>query len=138
MTEAEKHAGRSIKHDVSVPVSKIPTFLAEAAAALEAAYPGINIVTFGHVGDGNMHYNPVAPDGWTRQAFAGERTKVNRIIHDLVIRHDGSISAEHGVGRLRLDENMHYKSAVEIELMRSVKKALDLDNIMNPGKVIRL
>lgn len=138
MAEAQKRAGPSIKHDVSVPVSSIPTFLAEAATALEAAYPGINIVTFGHVGDGNMHYNPVAPDGWTRQAFAGERAKVNRIIHDLVIRHDGSISAEHGVGRLRLDENMHYKSPVEIELMRSVKKALDPDNIMNPGKVIRL
>jgi len=133
MAEAQKRAGPSIKHDVSVPVSKVPTFLAEASAALEAAYPGINIVTFGHVGDGNMHYNPVAPEGWTRQAFAGERAKVNRIIHDLVIRHDGSISAEHGVGRLRLDENMHYKSPVEIDLMRSVKKTLDPDNIINPG-----
>ena len=138
MAEAQKRAGPSIKHDVSVPVSKIPTFLAEASAALEADYPGINIVTFGHVGDGNMHYNPVAPNGWTRQEFAGERTKVNRIIHDLVISHDGSISAEHGVGRLRLDENMHYKSAVEIDMMRTVKKALDPNNIMNPGKVIRL
>lgn len=138
MAEAQKRAGPSIKHDVSVPVSRIPQFLVEAEAALEAAYPGINIVVFGHVGDGNLHYNPVAPDGWTRQAFAGEREKVNRIIHDLVISHDGSISAEHGVGRLRLDENMHYKSEVEIDLMRSVKRALDPDNIMNPGKVIRL
>lgn len=138
MAEAQKRAGPSIKHDVSVPVSKIPQFLAEASAALEAAYPGINIVTFGHVGDGNMHYNPVAPEGWTRQAFAGERDKVNRIVHDLVVGHEGSISAEHGVGRLRLDENMHYKSAVEIDMMRTVKRALDPDNIMNPGKVIRL
>ncbi len=138
MAEAQKRAGPSIKHDVSVPVSKIPTFLAEASAGLETAYPGINIVTFGHVGDGNMHYNPVAPDGWTRQEFAGERAKVNRIIHDLVVRFDGSISAEHGVGRLRLDENMHYKSPIEIELMRSLEEALDPDNIMNPGKVIRL
>ena len=138
MAEAQKRAGPSIKHDVSVPVSKIPTFLAEASAALEAAYPGINIVTFGHVGDGNMHYNPVAPEGWTRQEFAGERAKVNRIVHDLVISHDGSISAEHGVGRLRLDENMHYKSQIEVDLMRAVKLALDPDNIMNPGKVIRL
>jgi FAD/FMN-containing dehydrogenase len=138
MAEAQKRAGPSVKHDVSVPVSKIPEFLQEAEVALKAAYPGINIVAFGHVGDGNMHYNPVAPEGWTRQAFAGERPKVNRIIHDLVIRHGGSISAEHGVGRLRLDENMHYKSAVEIELMRTVKKSLDPDNIMNPGKMIRL
>lgn len=138
MAEAQKRAGPSIKHDVSVPVSRIPTFLEEAGAALQAAYPGINLVTFGHVGDGNLHYNPVAPEGWTRQAFAGERDKVNRIVHDLVISHDGSISAEHGVGRLRLDENMHYKSPVEIELMRTVKRALDPHNIMNPGKVIRL
>jgi FAD/FMN-containing dehydrogenase len=138
MAEAQKRAGPSIKHDVSVPLSKIPEFLGEAEVALEAAYPGINIVTFGHVGDGNMHYNPVAPDGWTRQAFAGERAKVNRIVHDLVIRHGGSISAEHGVGRLRLAENMHYKSSVEIELMRTIKKSLDPDNIMNPGKMIQL
>ncbi|MBU2531591.1 MAG: FAD-binding oxidoreductase [Alphaproteobacteria bacterium] len=138
MAEAQKRAGPSIKHDVSVPVSKIPTFLRQTAAALNAAYPGINIVTFGHVGDGNMHYNPVAPEGWTRQAFAGEREKVNRIVHDLVISHDGSISAEHGVGRLRLEENMHYKSPVEIELMRTIKRSLDPDNIMNPGKMIRL
>jgi FAD/FMN-containing dehydrogenase len=138
MAEAQKRAGPSIKHDVSVPVSKIPQFLREVSDALEKAYPGINIVAFGHVGDGNLHYNPVAPEGWTRQEFAGERDKVNRIVHDIVISHDGSISAEHGVGRLRLDENMHYKSPVEIELMRTIKKSLDPDNIMNPGKVIRL
>ncbi len=138
MAEAQRRAGPSIKHDVSVPVSKIPAFLAETGAALEAAYPGINIVAFGHVGDGNMHYNPVAPEGWTRQAFAGEREKVNRIVHDIVISHAGSISAEHGVGRLRLDENMHYKSPVEIDLMRAIKKTLDPLNIMNPGKVVRL
>jgi len=138
MAEAQKRAGPSIKHDVSVPVSKIPQFLREASDALETAYPGINIVTFGHVGDGNMHYNPVAPEGTTRQAFAAERPNVNRIVHDLVIKFDGSISAEHGVGRLRLDENMRYKSPVEIGLMQTVKRALDPDNIMNPGKVIRL
>ncbi len=138
MAEAQKRAGPSIKHDVSVPVSKIPEFLTRAGEALEAAYPGINIVAFGHVGDGNLHYNPVAPEGWSRQAFAGEREKVNRIVHDIVISLKGSISAEHGVGRLRLDENLHYKSDVEIELLRTVKRALDPQNIMNPGKMIRL
>ena len=100
--------------------------------------PGINLVTFGHVGDGNLHYNPQAPDDWTKEAYVGERANINRIVHDIVIRHGGSISAEHGVGRLRLDENMHYKSPVEIGLMRTIKKALDPQNIMNPGKVIRL
>ena len=138
MAEAQKRAGPSIKHDVSVPVSRIAEFLDEAEAALEAAYPGINLVTFGHVGDGNLHYNPQAPDDWTKEAYVGERANINRIVHDIVIRHGGSISAEHGVGRLRLDENMHYKSPVEIGLMRTIKKALDPQYIMNPGKVIQL
>ena len=138
MAEAQKRAGPSIKHDVSVPVSKVPAFLDQCSAALESAYPGIRIVAFGHVGDGNIHFNPVAPEGWDRKSFAGERERVNRIVHDIVIGLGGSISAEHGVGRLRLSENMHYKSPVEIDMMRTVKKALDPDNIMNPGKVITL
>ena len=138
MAEAQKRAGPSIKHDVSVPVSRIPEFLEQTGRALEAAYPGINLVTFGHVGDGNLHFNPQAPDDWTKEAYRAEREAINRIVHDIVISHGGSISAEHGVGRLRLDENMHYKSPVEIDLMRTIKKALDPQNIMNPGKVIRL
>jgi FAD/FMN-containing dehydrogenase len=138
MAEAQKRAGASVKHDVSVPVSRIPAFLDEAGAALEAAYPGITLVAFGHVGDGNMHYNPQAPANWSKEAYVAERENINRIVHDIVVAHGGSISAEHGVGRLRLEENMHYKSPVEIELMRTIKKALDPQNIMNPGKVIRL
>ena len=85
-----------------------------------------------------MHFNPVAPVGWDRKSFAAERERVNRIVHDLIIELGGSISAEHGVGRLRLGENMHYKSPVEIEMMQQVKRAFDPQNIMNPGKVIAL
>ncbi|MGI9521387.1 MAG: FAD-binding oxidoreductase [Hyphomicrobiaceae bacterium] len=138
MAEAQKHAGVSIKHDVSVPVSRIPEFLDRADAALKAAYPNIRICAFGHVGDGNLHYNPLSPVDWDGPPFRSEREHINRIVHDLVVAVGGSISAEHGIGRLRLDENMHYKSDVEIEMMRSIKNAFDPGNILNPGKVIRL
>ncbi len=138
LAEAQKTAGVGIKHDVSVPVSRIAEFLSRCDAALEAAYPGIRHCAFGHVGDGNLHYNPVAPLNWEGKRFAAERLRVNRIVHDLVVELGGSISAEHGIGRLRLDENEHYKNAVELDLMRTVKRALDPSNIMNPGKVVRV
>ena len=138
LAEAQKVAGVSIKHDVSVPVSNVPAFLKRCDAALEAAYPGIRHCAFGHVGDGNLHYNPVAPLNWDGRRFAAERSAINRIVHDLVVELGGSISAEHGIGRLRLDENEHYKSAVELDLMRTVKRALDPANIMNPGKMVRV
>ena len=138
MAEAQAKAGGSIGHDVSVPVSQIAAFVARADAALIAAYPGIRPTTFGHVGDGNLHYNLVRPLNWEQVRFKSERARVNRIVHDIVMEFGGSISAEHGIGRLRLDENMHYKSAVEIDLMRTIKRALDPQNIMNPGKMIVL
>ncbi len=139
MAEAQKVAGTGIKHDVSVPVSRIAEFLERANTALAEAYPGIRTCAFGHVGDGNLHYNPMEPEGWSKTpTFRSEREPVNRMVHDLVIELGGSISAEHGIGRLRLEENMHYKSPVEIEMMRTVKRAFDPLNIMNPGKVIRL
>lgn len=138
MAEAQKHAGVGIKHDISVPVSRIAEFLENTTAALEAAYPGLRHCAFGHVGDGNLHFNPVEPKGWAGGHFAQQREKINRIVHDNVVAYGGSISAEHGIGRLRLDENMHYKSPVEIEMMRKIKRALDPDNIMNPGKLVRL
>jgi FAD/FMN-containing dehydrogenase len=139
MAEAQKAIGIGIKHDVSVPVSRITEFLEKADAALGSAYPGIRTCAFGHVGDGNMHYNPMEPEGWSQTAsFRTEREAINRIVHDLVVELGGSISAEHGIGRLRLDENMHYKSPIEIDMMRSLKRAFDPKNIMNPGKVIRL
>ena len=136
--EMQRRRGVSIKHDVSVPVSKVPEFVAGAGAALEAAYPGIRLCVFGHVGDGNLHYNPFAPLNWDGRRFAGERGRINRIVHDIVAGLGGSISAEHGIGRLRLAENEHYKSPVELAMMRAVKQALDPMNLFNPGKVVRL
>ena len=137
LADAQKAAGVGIKHDVSVPVSRIPEFLIRCDAALEAAYPGIRHCAFGHVGDGNLHYNPVAPLNWDGKRFAGERERINRIVHDLVVELGGSISAEHGIGRLRLEENEHYKSAVELDMMRIIKRGFDPANIMNPGKMVR-
>lgn len=134
--EAQNHEGASIKHDVSVPVPLIPEFLERADAALEAAYPGIRVVAFGHIGDGNIHYNPAQPVDMPGADFAAQREEVNRIVHDLVVSLNGSISAEHGLGRLRREENKHYKSDVEIALMQKLKQALDPDNILNPGKVV--
>ena len=136
--DAQKPAGASIKHDVSVPVSRVAAFLAKSDAALEAAYPGIRPVSFGHVGDGNIHYNPLRPEDWDDAAFAAEREKVNRIVHDIAVELGGSISAEHGIGRLRLDEAEIYKPAEELDMMRAIKRAFDPHNIMNPGKVIRV
>jgi FAD/FMN-containing dehydrogenase len=135
LAQAQVSAGGSVGHDISVPVSKIPEFQARADAAIEAAYPGVRHCSFGHVGDGNMHYNPIRPLNWDAARFKAEKGKINRIVHDIVMDLGGSISAEHGVGRMRLAENLHYKSAVEIDVMRKIKRALDPDNIMNPGKV---
>jgi FAD/FMN-containing dehydrogenase len=136
--EAQNHEGASIKHDVSVPVSRIDDFIGRATAALERRYPGVRVVAFGHVGDGNIHFNPAQPAGADKAAFAGERENVNRIVHDLVAELGGSISAEHGLGRLRMIEAERYKPAVELDLMRTLKRALDPLDIMNPGKVVRL
>lgn len=138
LAEAQRPAGVSIKHDVSVPVSRIAEFLSRCNKALETAYPGIRQCAFGHVGDGNLHFNPLSPASHPGKSFVSERGRVNRIVHDLVVELGGSISAEHGIGRLRLAENMHYKSDVEKDMMRAVKRALDPRNIMNPGKVIEL
>lgn len=136
--EAQKRTGVGIKHDVSVPLSRIAAFIERADTALEKAYPGIRHCAFGHVGDGNIHYNPLAPADWDGAAFAAEREKVNRIVHDIVADLRGSVSAEHGLGRLRMEEAERYKPAEELEMMRAVKRALDPHNLMNPGKVIRL
>jgi FAD/FMN-containing dehydrogenase len=136
--EVQKLVGVGIKHDVSVPLNRIAEFIETADRALEAAYPGIRHYAFGHVGDGNIHYNPLAPADWSGEAFYAERGNVNRIVHDIVVGLGGSISAEHGIGQLRLDEAEHYKSAIEMELMRAIKTAIDPGNIMNPGKVLRI
>lgn len=141
ITEAQKPEGGSIKHDVSVPVSSVATFIAEASAAVARAVPGIRPVAFGHVGDGNIHFNLSQPanenkEGPERAAFLARWEEVNRIVHDIVARMGGSISAEHGIGRRKLGELVHYKSPLEIELMRTLKRTLDPQNILNPGKVV--
>jgi FAD/FMN-containing dehydrogenase len=135
-SEAQKVEGISIKHDVSVPVSRIPDFLERADAALRAAFPGVRIVAFGHVGDGNLHYNLSKPQAAANAEFIALTPQANRIVHDIVADLGGSISAEHGIGQLKRGEILRYKSAVEMELMRAVKKALDPRNLMNPGKVL--
>jgi FAD/FMN-containing dehydrogenase len=134
--DVQRLAGHGIKHDISVPVSRIPEFLARADAAMQAAYPGHEVCTFGHIGDGNLHYNPIEPPGWEAERWTAETERVNRMVHDIVADLSGSITAEHGVGRLRMAELARYKSPVELELMRRLKRAFDPAGILNPGKVV--
>lgn len=136
VSEAQKPEGASIKHDVSVPVSRVPEFLRAADAAVTAAYPGIRIVGFGHAGDGNIHYNLSVPKGGDNQAFLAEWERINEIVHDIVHSMGGSISAEHGLGRLKREEIKRYKSQTELDIMRKIKGVLDPKGIMNPGKVL--
>ncbi|MFZ5463766.1 MAG: FAD-binding oxidoreductase, partial [Pseudomonadota bacterium] len=126
----------SIKHDVAVPISRIAEFIERADAALRTLFPEVRIVNFGHLGDGNLHYNLSRPDATDNAAFIAQTPVVNRVVHDLVTELGGSISAEHGLGQLKRDEILRYKSAVEMDLMRQVKRALDPHNLMNPGKVL--
>ncbi|MBV2264419.1 MAG: FAD-binding oxidoreductase [Thauera sp.] len=136
ISEAQRIEGVSIKHDVSVPVSRIPEFLERAGAALAARWPDVRVVAFGHIGDGNLHYNLSKPAADDNAAFIGRTTEVNRIVHDLVCELGGSISAEHGLGQLKREEVLRYKPALEMELMRRVKQAFDPAGLMNPGKVL--
>ncbi|MEM7444825.1 MAG: FAD-binding oxidoreductase [Pseudomonadota bacterium] len=138
LAEAQNHIGVSLKHDISVPVSAIPAFLERAQAALLEAYPTIRLLAFGHAGDGNLHYNPAQPLDWDADAFRAEREPINRIVHDIVISLGGSISAEHGIGRLRKSELAHYADPVSMDLMRTIKRAIDPDNRLNPGKVFEV
>ncbi|MGA0796830.1 MAG: FAD-binding oxidoreductase [Quisquiliibacterium sp.] len=134
--EAQVLEGKNIKHDISVPISSIDRFIVETNATIEAAYEGVRMVVFGHLGDGNLHYNVSPAPGVSPEAFMSNEPAINRIVHDAVAAHRGSISAEHGLGQLKRDENVRYKSPVEIALMRSIKQALDPQGIMNPGKVV--
>ena len=136
ISEAQKIEGISIKHDVAVPVSRIPEFLAMADATLEKTFPGVRIVAFGHVGDGNLHYNLSQPDAKKNESFIAAQAEVNRLVHDTIDTLNGSISAEHGIGQLKREEILRYKNPVEMALMRSLKQALDPRGLMNPGKVL--
>jgi len=136
MSEAQKYEGGSIKHDVSVPVSKMAAFIAEASAHVIDLIPGTRIVAFGHIGDGNVHFNPSQPPEMDKQAFLDRWDEVGHRVYEKVRKFGGSISAEHGLGRLKRDEIVQYKDPVEMELMRRIKRAFDPQNIMNPGKVL--
>ncbi|HXN16616.1 MAG TPA: FAD-binding oxidoreductase, partial [Usitatibacter sp.] len=136
ISEAQKLDGASIKHDVSVPVSRVPELIARAGDALLRRFPGIRIVAFGHVGDGNIHYNCSKAERQEAQDFFAEAPTVNRIVYDVVHALGGSISAEHGLGRLKREEIKRYKSSLELELMRRIKRTLDPYGLMNPGKVL--
>ena len=136
ISEAQAAEGSNIKHDVSVPISQIATFVERTDALLAERFPGVRLVTFGHLGDGNLHYNVSPPPGVASADFLSEQPAINQAVHDSVVAHRGSISAEHGLGQLRRDENRRYKSDVEMGLMRAVKQALDPRGLFNPGKVL--
>jgi FAD/FMN-containing dehydrogenase len=136
MSEAQKYEGGSIKHDIAVPVDKVPAFLEQGIALVERLVPGVRPVPFGHMGDGNIHFNFSVPKGGDDRAFLARWNEVSRAVHDLVHTFGGSISAEHGVGVMKRDEILRYKSPVETELMRTLKHTLDPKNILNPGKVV--
>jgi FAD/FMN-containing dehydrogenase len=136
ISEAQAHEGPNIKHDVSIPISQIPEFIRTTDAELTRAHPGVRMVTFGHLGDGNLHYNVSAPEGVASDLFVKRMAEINLIVHDSVARFRGSISAEHGLGQLKREEIRRYKSPLELELMRKIKAAIDPHGIMNPGKVL--
>lgn len=134
--EAQGFEGASIKHDVSVPVSKVPDLLTRGMTAAKDLIPGIRPCPFGHVGDGNIHFNFSQPTDMTKADYLARWEDLNRVIHDIVTDLGGSISAEHGIGRLKRDELAHYASAEKMKLLRAIKTAIDPDDRLNPGKVI--
>jgi FAD/FMN-containing dehydrogenase len=136
MSEVQKHEGGSIKHDVAVPVARVPELVARANQLVELMIPGARPVPFGHLGDGNIHYNVSQPPGMDRAIFLSYWEALNAAVHEIVLDLGGTISAEHGIGRLKRDLLPHAKPPAEIELMRKIKAAFDPNNILNPGKLL--
>jgi FAD/FMN-containing dehydrogenase len=136
LPEVQKPEGGSIKHDVSVPVAAVPDFLAEASAAVQALIPGSRPVPFGHLGDGNMHFNVSQPVGADTAQYLGRWGEMNAVVDKVVLKYNGSISAEHGIGKLKRDTLPKVKDPVALELMRGFKRMLDPNGILNPGKVL--
>jgi D-lactate dehydrogenase (cytochrome) len=136
ITETQKPEGGSIKHDVSVPVADIPAFLEETDAAVTKLIPGARPVPFGHMGDGNIHYNISQPVGADRAAFLARWDEANALVHKIVAKFGGSISAEHGIGVMKRDLLPEVKDPVELDMMRALKRTFDPNNILNPGKVL--
>jgi FAD/FMN-containing dehydrogenase len=142
ISESQGAEGKTIKHDISLPISHIADFITTTDAAIAREFPGLRLVVFGHLGDGNLHYNLSPPAERSRPedaaAFVALEGPLNRLVHDAVSARGGSISAEHGLGVLRRDESARYKSPIELKLMRAIKAALDPLNLMNPGKLLDL
>ena len=136
ISQAQMRAGKAVKHDIALPISAMAQFCSEAETAVQRALPDARIINFGHLGDGNLHYNVLLPLDVDAPSLARVTSELNRCVHDLVTAMDGSISAEHGVGQLRREELHHYKNAVELDLMMSIKRVLDPNQIMNPGKLL--
>ena len=137
MSECQSREGASIKHDVSVPIAAVPRLIAEGSAAVEKRVPGIRPVPFGHMGDGNIHFNFSQPVGADPKAFMAEYDEtVHEIIYDVVLKLGGSVSAEHGIGQLKVDLLKQVKDPVALEMMRAIKSALDPKGILNPGKML--
>lgn len=135
--EAQRKLGASLKHDISLPIDRLPSFIDEAAAALAKELPDGQLVCYGHVGDGNLHFNVSQQPGASPQSLLDKQASVQRLVHDLVAREGGSFSAEHGIGRFKVDELARYAAPAELDLMRAIKRTFDPNGILNPGKVLR-
>jgi FAD/FMN-containing dehydrogenase len=138
--EAQRADGGSIKHDISVPISEIPRFVAEGMTVCNNLAPDGRVIIYGHLGDGSLHFNintPAGADASARKAFMNKAADIHRAMHDLTAKHHGSISAEHGIGRLKIDDLARYKDPVALQVMHAIKHTLDPNGIMNPGKVLK-
>jgi FAD/FMN-containing dehydrogenase len=136
ISESEKKDGPAAKHDISVPVADMPAFLVDGAAAVEARFPGTRVNAFGHLGDGNIHFNVRAPEGADESWVAATGKAVSAHVHDLVTAAGGSISAEHGIGQMKLTELARLAGPARLSALRAIKQALDPKRIMNPGKLV--
>ncbi|MDR2857699.1 MAG: FAD-binding oxidoreductase [Novosphingobium sp.] len=135
---AERAHGPAVQHDISVPVERMPEFVAAAVPAIEAAWPGTEAVAFGHLGDGNVHFHVIAPPGSAPDWMAGDGKAISREVHDLVTRWGGSISAEHGIGQLKREELARLGDPAALDIMRRIKRALDPADLLNPGKLVQV
>jgi len=138
LSEAQKPEGGAVKHDISVPVSAIPAFLAQAVPAAERIVPGLRPLAFGHVGDGNLHFDLIQPEGVERAAYLAHMPEINRAVHDIVAELGGSISAEHGIGRQKVSELARLKDPAALAAMRAIKQALDPNGTLNPGRILHV
>ncbi|MBS0326397.1 MAG: FAD-binding oxidoreductase [Proteobacteria bacterium] len=136
ISEAQRREGPNVKHDIALPASAIPAFVASCGSALAMSFPEAHLVVFGHLGDGNLHYNVAAASGASAESLMHRAADINRIVYDEVNAHGGTISAEHGIGQLKREALARYRSPLELELMRRVKDALDPHGVFNPGKVL--